>query len=150
MTRNKLVVNKMQVNVQFLQQLQPEWTRFVTIVKQAKDLETESYHVLFDILKQYQGEANEIRAERFVRISNPLALMTTTQHQNSITSSTQTSTHPTSTRYRSSSRSTTSHKSRGKEPVRAPSPISDSESSIESDDDSARWNKNIENALLSI
>ncbi|GJV92290.1 hypothetical protein Tco_1540103 [Tanacetum coccineum] len=34
MIRNNLTVATMQVNVQFLQQLQPEWSRFVTIVKQ--------------------------------------------------------------------------------------------------------------------
>ncbi|GKB78909.1 hypothetical protein Tco_0945804 [Tanacetum coccineum] len=37
-------------NVQFLQQLQPEWSRFVTIVKQANNLDNVSYHTLFDIL----------------------------------------------------------------------------------------------------
>ncbi|GKC45792.1 hypothetical protein Tco_1063514 [Tanacetum coccineum] len=46
----------MQVNVQFLQQLQPEWSRFVTVVKQSKEIDTISYHTLFDILKQYQKE----------------------------------------------------------------------------------------------
>ncbi|GJY70784.1 hypothetical protein Tco_0474487 [Tanacetum coccineum] len=34
LTRNNLQVSPMQVNVQFLQQLQPEWSRFVTVVKQ--------------------------------------------------------------------------------------------------------------------
>ncbi|GKA07825.1 hypothetical protein Tco_0687049 [Tanacetum coccineum] len=38
--------------------------RFVTVVKQTKDLDKESYHKLFDILKQYQNEVNEIRAEK--------------------------------------------------------------------------------------
>ncbi|GJU57129.1 hypothetical protein Tco_1234895 [Tanacetum coccineum] len=33
MVKNKLKVDTMQVNVQFLQQLQPEWSRFVAIVK---------------------------------------------------------------------------------------------------------------------
>ncbi|GJS61697.1 hypothetical protein Tco_0656481 [Tanacetum coccineum] len=36
LTRNNLQVTLMQVNVQFLQQLQPEWSRFVTIVKQSE------------------------------------------------------------------------------------------------------------------
>ncbi|GJR76234.1 hypothetical protein Tco_0088599 [Tanacetum coccineum] len=52
-------VATMQVNVQFLQQLQPEWSRFVTIVKQQHKLDEVSYHKLFDILKQYQKEVNE-------------------------------------------------------------------------------------------
>ncbi|GJW72688.1 hypothetical protein Tco_0129605 [Tanacetum coccineum] len=51
LTRNNLQVTTMQVNVQFLQQLQPEWSRFVTVVKQPKEIDTISYHTLFDILK---------------------------------------------------------------------------------------------------
>ncbi|GKA09611.1 retrovirus-related pol polyprotein from transposon TNT 1-94 [Tanacetum coccineum] len=39
MIRNNLIVATMQVNVQFLQQLQPEWSRFVTIVKQQHKLD---------------------------------------------------------------------------------------------------------------
>nr|GEV20560.1 hypothetical protein [Tanacetum cinerariifolium] len=73
MIRNNLTVTTMQVNVQFLQQLQPEWSRFVTIVKQHK-LDEVSYHKLFDILKQYKNEVNELRAEKLARNANPLAL----------------------------------------------------------------------------
>ncbi|GJU36327.1 hypothetical protein Tco_1184681 [Tanacetum coccineum] len=65
MIRNNLTVATMQVNVQFLQQLQPEWSRFVTIVKQQHKLDEVSYHKLFDILKQYQKEVNELRAEDY-------------------------------------------------------------------------------------
>nr|GEY40513.1 hypothetical protein [Tanacetum cinerariifolium] len=56
-----------QVNVQFLLQLQPEWQRFVTFVKQRQELKTVSYHKLYDILKQHQNEVNEIRAERLTQ-----------------------------------------------------------------------------------
>nr|GEU75779.1 hypothetical protein [Tanacetum cinerariifolium] len=56
-----------------------EWSRFVTIVKQTKKLDTISYHKLFDILKQYQKEVNEIRAEKIARISNPLAFVAAAQ-----------------------------------------------------------------------
>nr|GEU37716.1 hypothetical protein [Tanacetum cinerariifolium] len=79
MIRNNLTVSTMQVNVQFLQQLQPEWSRFVTIVKQQHKLDEVSYHKLFDILKQYQKEVNELRAERIAKNSNPLALVATAQ-----------------------------------------------------------------------
>ncbi|GKB52754.1 hypothetical protein Tco_0903507 [Tanacetum coccineum] len=58
MIRNNLQVATMQVNVQFLQQLQPEWLRFVTI---------------------YQNEVNEIRAERIAKSENPLALVAAAQ-----------------------------------------------------------------------
>ncbi|GKB06993.1 hypothetical protein Tco_0835226 [Tanacetum coccineum] len=72
MIRNKLEVATMQVNVQFLQQLQPEWSRFMTVVKQTLDLDTVSYHKLLDILKQYHNKVNDIRAEKIAMNSNPL------------------------------------------------------------------------------
>nr|GEU57154.1 putative ribonuclease H-like domain-containing protein [Tanacetum cinerariifolium] len=59
--------------------LTPEWSRFVTIVKQQHKLDEVSYHKLFDILKQYQKEVNELRAARLARNANPLALVATAQ-----------------------------------------------------------------------
>ncbi|GKE34294.1 hypothetical protein Tco_1453616 [Tanacetum coccineum] len=79
MVRNKLKVDTLQVNVQFLLQLQLEWSRFVTIVKQAMDLDIISYHKLFDILKQHQNKVNELRAKRIAKTANPLALVATTK-----------------------------------------------------------------------
>ncbi|GKA88760.1 hypothetical protein Tco_0810524 [Tanacetum coccineum] len=79
MVRNQLEVATMQVNVQFLQQLQPEWSRFVTVVKQTVDLDKESYHKLFDILKQYKKEVNEIRVEKIARTANTLTLLADAQ-----------------------------------------------------------------------
>nr|GEZ21936.1 hypothetical protein [Tanacetum cinerariifolium] len=79
MIRNNLTVTTMQVNVQFLQQLQPEWSRFVTIVKQQHKMDEVSYHKLFDILKQYQNKVNELSAEKLARNANPLALVATAQ-----------------------------------------------------------------------
>nr|GEU78109.1 retrovirus-related Pol polyprotein from transposon TNT 1-94 [Tanacetum cinerariifolium] len=57
----------------------PEWSRFVKIVKQQHKLDEVSYHKLFDILKQYPKEVNELRAERLARNANPLALVATAQ-----------------------------------------------------------------------
>ncbi|GJZ88591.1 hypothetical protein Tco_0660373 [Tanacetum coccineum] len=67
------------INSTFLQQLQPEWSRFVTVVNQTVDLDKGSYHKLFDILKQYQKEVNEIRDEKIAMNANPLALVAATQ-----------------------------------------------------------------------
>ncbi|GKE32258.1 hypothetical protein Tco_1451580 [Tanacetum coccineum] len=75
LVRNQCDVTNHQVNVQFLLQLQQEWQRFVTLVKQSQELKTVSYHKLYDILKQHQNEVNEIRAERLARTANPLALV---------------------------------------------------------------------------
>ncbi|GJR46101.1 hypothetical protein Tco_1314204 [Tanacetum coccineum] len=52
---------------------------FVTIVKQQHDLDTVSYHKLFDVLKQYQKEVNEICAKRITNNTNPLALVAAAQ-----------------------------------------------------------------------
>nr|GFA78912.1 hypothetical protein [Tanacetum cinerariifolium] len=57
----------------------PEWSRFVTIVKQQHKLDEVSYHKFFDILKQYHKEVNELRAKRLARNANPLALVATAQ-----------------------------------------------------------------------
>nr|GEX61814.1 integrase, catalytic region, zinc finger, CCHC-type, peptidase aspartic, catalytic [Tanacetum cinerariifolium] len=48
------------------------------LIQQHK-LDEVSYHKLFDILKQYQKEINELRAERLARNANPLALVATAQ-----------------------------------------------------------------------
>ncbi|GKB89102.1 hypothetical protein Tco_0961374, partial [Tanacetum coccineum] len=56
-------------------QLQPEWQRFVTLVKKSQELKTVSYRKLYDILKQHQNEVNEIRAERLARTANLIALV---------------------------------------------------------------------------
>nr|GEU65441.1 hypothetical protein [Tanacetum cinerariifolium] len=59
--------------------LTQEWSRFVMIVKQQHKLEEVSYHNLFEILKQYQKEVNELYAERIARNVNPLVLVATAQ-----------------------------------------------------------------------
>nr|GEX31393.1 hypothetical protein [Tanacetum cinerariifolium] len=82
LTRNQCKVTNHQVNVQFLLQLQPEWQRFVTLVKQSQELKHVSYHKLYDILKQHQHEVNEIRAEKIARVANPLTLVSQQQQVN--------------------------------------------------------------------
>nr|GEV68264.1 hypothetical protein [Tanacetum cinerariifolium] len=67
---------------EFLQQLQPKWSRFVIIVKQQHKLDEVSYHKLFDILKQYQKEVNELHTKRITKNANPLTLVAAAQpHQ---------------------------------------------------------------------
>nr|GEX10673.1 hypothetical protein [Tanacetum cinerariifolium] len=63
----------------YFKDLAPQWSRFVKIVKQQHKLDEVSYHKLFDILKLYQKEVNELCAERLARDANPLALVATAQ-----------------------------------------------------------------------
>nr|GEW81156.1 hypothetical protein [Tanacetum cinerariifolium] len=53
----------------------PEWSRYVTIVHQTKDLHTADYTQLYDFLKYNQKEVDELKAEQFAKIKDPLALM---------------------------------------------------------------------------
>nr|GFB93601.1 hypothetical protein [Tanacetum cinerariifolium] len=53
----------------------PEWSRYVTIVHQTKDLHTVDYTQLYDFLKYNQKEVDELKAERLAKIQDPLTLM---------------------------------------------------------------------------
>nr|GEX82009.1 putative ribonuclease H-like domain-containing protein [Tanacetum cinerariifolium] len=64
---------------QTAQEMREAIERFVTIVKQQHKLDEVLYHKLFDILKQYQNEVNELRAEKLAKNANPLALVATAQ-----------------------------------------------------------------------
>nr|GEU49838.1 hypothetical protein [Tanacetum cinerariifolium] len=54
--RNKHFLEKIASNLKFLNNLQPEWSRHVTIVHQKKDLHTTDYTQLYDFLKYNQKE----------------------------------------------------------------------------------------------
>nr|GEV97494.1 hypothetical protein [Tanacetum cinerariifolium] len=74
-----------QVNVRFLQQLQPEWSRFVTIVKQQHKLDEVSYHKLFDILKKSRPILPNIKVSKIIcsiiKTSIPTRSHTTTRYK---------------------------------------------------------------------
>nr|GEW49908.1 hypothetical protein [Tanacetum cinerariifolium] len=145
--RNQCKVINHQVNVQFLLQLQPEWQRFVTLVKQNQELKTISYYKLYDILKQHQHEVNEIRAERIARVPNPLALVAQQQpvyHPQ---------THPTHYTQNSTTRSQqAATRNRGKAIVYSPQPIYDQEPSMVAEEDKTSKDKEIDKlmALISL
>ncbi|GKC41774.1 integrase, catalytic region, zinc finger, CCHC-type containing protein, partial [Tanacetum coccineum] len=73
--RNKHFPEKIASNLKFLNNLQLEWSRHVTIVHQTKDLHIADYTQLYDFLKYNQKEVDELRAERLARTHDPLALM---------------------------------------------------------------------------
>nr|GEX30779.1 hypothetical protein [Tanacetum cinerariifolium] len=54
--RNKHFPEKIASNLKFLNNLQPEWSRHVTIIHQTKDLHTADYTQLYDFLKYNQNE----------------------------------------------------------------------------------------------
>nr|GFC10905.1 Gag-Pol polyprotein [Tanacetum cinerariifolium] len=73
--RNKHFPEKIASNLKFLNNLQREWSRHVTIVHQTKDLHTTDYTQLYDFLKYNQKEVDELKAKRLAKTQDPLALM---------------------------------------------------------------------------
>ncbi|GJW93146.1 putative ribonuclease H-like domain-containing protein [Tanacetum coccineum] len=125
MIRNNLTFAMMQVNVQFLQQLQPEWSRF---------------------------EVNELRAERMAKNANPLALVATAQTLQDPyyqTSKPHKSYAPTSkASLPTRSHATTRYK--GKEIAKPITPPSESASEEDSDPEQAQRDKDMQKNLALI
>ncbi|GKD08380.1 retrovirus-related pol polyprotein from transposon TNT 1-94 [Tanacetum coccineum] len=69
-----------QVNTKFLNALQPEWSKFVTDVKLAKNLYTTNYDQLYAYLSQHKGHANKVQLLH-ERYPDPLALVANHQTQ---------------------------------------------------------------------
>ncbi|GKD75535.1 hypothetical protein Tco_1333817 [Tanacetum coccineum] len=126
--QNQLEVDAMKVNVRFLQQLQPEWSRF------------------------YQKEVNEICPEKIARNANPLALVAAAQQYPDTyyqTPKPNKSYKPPSkqlysTRYHASTR----HK--GKEIAKPITPLSESASEEDSDLKQAQRDKEMQKNLALI
>ncbi|GJX57941.1 hypothetical protein Tco_0813960 [Tanacetum coccineum] len=124
----------------------PEWLRFVTIVKQDQELDKVSYHKLFDILKQFQKEFNEIRAERIAKNANPLALVAAAQQYPKTyyqAPKPQRSYAP-SSKQSSSTRSHVPTKHKGKEIEKPITPPSESGSKEDSDPKQAQKDKDMQ------
>nr|GEV22960.1 hypothetical protein [Tanacetum cinerariifolium] len=123
-----------------------EWLRFVMTVKQQHKLDEVSYHKLFDILKQYQKEVNELRAERLARNANPLALVDTDQANQDTyyqTSKSHKSYAP-SSKHLIPTRSHTTTRHKGKEIAKPITPPSDTASEDDSDPEQAQKDKDMQ------
>ncbi|GJS85765.1 ribonuclease H-like domain-containing protein [Tanacetum coccineum] len=135
-----------------IERIQQEWLRFITIVKQQHKLDEVSYHKLFDILKQYQKEVNELRAERMAKNANPLALVATAQilqdpyYQSSKSHKSYAPTSKASLPTRS--HATTRYK--GKEIAKPITPSSESPSEEDSDHEQAQRDKDMQKNLALI
>ncbi|GJV77359.1 retrovirus-related pol polyprotein from transposon TNT 1-94 [Tanacetum coccineum] len=93
----KMTMSKMQLNSKFVNNMLPEWGRFVTAVKLNRGLRDSNYNQLYAYLKQHEAHANEnkIMLDQFTQHTvDPLALMSNVapQQYNS-----QSSTNPSST-----------------------------------------------------
>nr|GEV43628.1 hypothetical protein [Tanacetum cinerariifolium] len=78
--RNKHFPKNIASNLKFLNNLQPEWKRHITIVRQKKNLHEADFTQIYDFLKMNQEEVNELRAERLAKSHDSLALMAHSQN----------------------------------------------------------------------
>ncbi|GKB98818.1 integrase, catalytic region, zinc finger, CCHC-type containing protein [Tanacetum coccineum] len=70
----KMKLEQFQVNTKFLNNLPPEWSKFVIDVKLVRDLDTTNFDQLHAYLEQHELHANEVRLMR-KRNQDPLALV---------------------------------------------------------------------------
>ncbi|GJS32387.1 hypothetical protein Tco_0530769 [Tanacetum coccineum] len=80
----KMTMSRMQLNLKFVNNMLPEYGRFVTAVKLNIGLRDSNYDQLYAYLKQYEAHANENKMilERFTKHTvDPLALMSNVSHQ---------------------------------------------------------------------
>nr|GEW50745.1 integrase, catalytic region, zinc finger, CCHC-type, peptidase aspartic, catalytic [Tanacetum cinerariifolium] len=80
----KMSMSRMQLNSKFVNNMLPEWGRFVTVVKLNRGLRDFNYDQLYAYLKQHEAYANEnkMMLDRFTQHNvDPLALMSNNRGQ---------------------------------------------------------------------
>ncbi|GJS96680.1 hypothetical protein Tco_0803648, partial [Tanacetum coccineum] len=80
----KMTMSRMQVNSKFVNNMLPEWGRFVTAVKLNRVLRDSNYDQLYAYLKQHEAHANEnkMMLDPFTQHTmDPLALMSNVSQQ---------------------------------------------------------------------
>ncbi|GJW44510.1 retrovirus-related pol polyprotein from transposon TNT 1-94 [Tanacetum coccineum] len=85
--RNNMKFPTVSVNTKFLNSLQPEWLKYVTQVRLAKQLTVDSFDDLFDYLLQFEKMVNASRAKKLENSHDPLALVAHTGSSSRNTSS---------------------------------------------------------------
>ncbi|GKG01077.1 hypothetical protein Tco_0305782, partial [Tanacetum coccineum] len=67
-----MTMSRMQLNSKFVNNMLPEWSRFITEVKLNRGLKESNFNQLYAYLKQHEVHANENRMmmERFIQPTN--------------------------------------------------------------------------------
>ncbi|GJX37273.1 retrovirus-related pol polyprotein from transposon TNT 1-94 [Tanacetum coccineum] len=73
--RNNMKFPTISINKKFLNSLQPEWLKYVTQVRLAKQLTVDSFDDLFDYLSQFKKLVNASRVKKLEKPHDPLALV---------------------------------------------------------------------------
>ncbi|GJR30823.1 putative ribonuclease H-like domain-containing protein [Tanacetum coccineum] len=75
MNRNNVHPIPVSINTKFLNCLQPEWSKYVTMVRHNQTRDTVSYDVLYDSLVQFEPHVLASKAKKAAKNYDPLALL---------------------------------------------------------------------------
>ncbi|GKC39587.1 putative ribonuclease H-like domain-containing protein, partial [Tanacetum coccineum] len=75
MDRNNVRPILVSINTKFLNCLQPEWSKYVTMVRHNQTRETVSYDMLYDSLVQFEPHVLASKAKKAAKNHDPLALI---------------------------------------------------------------------------
>nr|GEX85971.1 hypothetical protein [Tanacetum cinerariifolium]GEX86537.1 hypothetical protein [Tanacetum cinerariifolium] len=75
MDRNDVRPIKVSINTKFLNYLQPEWSKYVTLTRQNKDLSDVEYDSLYDTLLQFEPHVQAYKEKRAAKNHDLLALI---------------------------------------------------------------------------
>ncbi|GJV94368.1 hypothetical protein Tco_1545945 [Tanacetum coccineum] len=73
--QNNVRPQEISINTKFLNSLQPEWSKYVTMTRQKYALKTAEYDQLYDHLSQFEPHVNASKAKKATRNHDPLALV---------------------------------------------------------------------------
>ncbi|GJT49284.1 transcription factor GTE1-like protein [Tanacetum coccineum] len=90
-----ITMKPLQVNTKFVNHLQPEWSKFVTDVKLAKDMNTTNYDHLYAYLRQHEAHENEVPLQKqrypdqIALVANSPSCLNPTKYYQQLSSATQ-------------------------------------------------------------
>ncbi|GKA50399.1 retrovirus-related pol polyprotein from transposon TNT 1-94 [Tanacetum coccineum] len=90
-----MTIKPMQVNTKFVNHLRPEWSKFVTDIKLAKDMHSTNFDQLYAYLRKHEALANEVRLTRqrypdqIALVANSPSYLNTTQYYPQLSSASQ-------------------------------------------------------------
>ncbi|GKB48288.1 hypothetical protein Tco_0899041 [Tanacetum coccineum] len=89
MDRNKVTSLEISINTKFLNSLQPEWSKYVTLCRQKYILEEAHFDVFYDYMSQFEPHVKASKAKKAARNHDPLALVANLQASSLYSCSTQ-------------------------------------------------------------
>ncbi|KAI3672643.1 hypothetical protein L6452_38739 [Arctium lappa] len=77
LSKNKVMMNQIENNIEFLSILQPEWKKHTRRMKQMKDLSVIPLHEVFETLRQHEEEVEEkiAKKKKTEKVYDPIALV---------------------------------------------------------------------------